>query len=300
MFIRTFQSSLIEVNIILIGDNIMTLALFLECCDGVVMASDTQSTIGDFMKRAGASKINKINDQVLWAGSGDDAFLSDIEEEIEKLRTFNFIREGMNLSQMKDLISDKVYSTFLRYKEKFDKLKMEVPYGTIILATFNESNISYNGLLIDPTGTPYRINGGYETIGSSKDFAEVLLKCYYSSEMDIETGKKLAHWIIHQCSKTDLYVNEDVTIYIIKKGVSKNIILEETVPENIDALNEVSMQTSEVFKSLFHGFSVSELIEILKNRSEKASEDIGGEIRSTETLAEVESSKLDFGQVKKE
>ena len=90
----------------------MTLALFLECKDGVVVASDTQSTIGDYMKRSGASKINKINEKVIWAGSGDEAFLSDIEDEIRNLRILETIRESTGIEEIKEHISDKMFKTF--------------------------------------------------------------------------------------------------------------------------------------------------------------------------------------------
>ncbi len=247
----------------------MTLALFLKCKNGVVVASDTQSTIGDMMKRSGASKINKINDKIIWAGSGDEAFLSDIDDEIKNLREFNFIRDGMNMESIKEIISEKVLGIFMKYKKRFDKLSMEPPTGTIIIATFEKENCFCNGLLMNFTGTAYKINEGYEAIGSSKAYAEVLLKSYYDINMDFEKGIRLSHWIINQCSKTDLFVNENVTIYIIKTDNKNNVNIEKISDEKITELNNVSEQTTDVFRSIYHQMDIASLMNLLSENSNK-------------------------------
>ena len=249
----------------------MTLALFLECKNGVVVASDTQSTIGNMMKRSGASKINEINDRIIWAGSGDEAFLSDIDDEIKNLKGFNFIRNGMSMEQIKEIISNKVYSVFVKYKKKYDKLSMEPPKGTMIIATFGKENCYCNGLLMTFTGTAYKINEGYEAIGSSKAYAEVLLKSYYDKDMDFEKGVRLSHWIINQCSKTDLFVNENVTIYVIKINDDNKAIIEKISDEKITELKNVSEQTTDVFRSIYHQMDIASLMNLLLENSSKES-----------------------------
>ncbi|MHB8278698.1 MAG: Ntn hydrolase family protein [Candidatus Humimicrobiaceae bacterium] len=172
----------------------MTTILGLYCSDGIVIASDSQATLGT-VKRSQEDKITyiKINNyiDVVVAGSGTEAYISRFTDLFDENKT----QKEINLPRdFADLCEDVIRVLVQRYPD----LDIGLITGIKI------SNNCFGLYSLYPIGVAEKINN-YSCFGSGSTIAEYILARLYYPGISIEKAIKIAIYVIEEVKKVDTY-----------------------------------------------------------------------------------------------
>lgn len=176
----------------------MTLISALICTDGIVMASDGQSTFptaAGFM-RLPSEKIKKIGERVLWGGAGDVGLLQKIEITLCNLkpeiwaRPIGRLRPDIRAGALGEQKASA--TTFLPVVKEFPQ-----PTAHVLFAGYDKGTPWI--LEIDPNGSDTQLEGyGFAAVGSGAHFVYGVLSGFGKHTWTLETGKILSYKIIHE------------------------------------------------------------------------------------------------------
>lgn len=176
----------------------MTLVLALICSDGILMASDGQSTFSTSAgpMRLPSEKIRALAGRLLWGGSGAVGLLQKIEIVLNDIDRATMSRP---VAKVRAEIRGRVLREQKAAQDTYLNLAPQFPLPTAhILLSGYEGERPWI-LEIDPNGTDTQLEEyGFAAVGSGAHFAYAVLSGYGRHPWTLETGKVVSFKVIHE------------------------------------------------------------------------------------------------------
>lgn len=196
----------------------MTTILAINCNGGLVIASDSQVTMGG-VKRSQEDKIyqTKINDNVdvVLAGSGSSAYISRFVDFFEENKCEKEINQPRDFADLCEDIIKVLRNS--RYPD-FDA-------DMIICARVNKNNTKYFGLYTLYSSGIAEKEDNYNRIGSGSTIVEYVLSRLWYKGIAVEQAKKLAIYAIEEVKKVDPYSGGYIRVTIMGENDIKSMDL---------------------------------------------------------------------------
>ncbi len=221
----------------------MTLIIAINCKDGLVVASDSQVTKGQF-KDTQYQKIYKISDSVLFAAAGSVSAIQDLKTILNRFKNDLNGELSVDTRQMiRSELGDYMASEMRMYHKTLQVgYKVMLPIGpdgrpqtvpqhlssTIILAIQSQDGARkiWN---ISPSHAMNIMMDDYVMAGNGVEFAETLIHKYnnhYYKLKDLDTVKAsmIAYRVIQETSDTSSYgVGGPIDIWIMNENGIKRL-----------------------------------------------------------------------------
>ena len=198
-----------------------TTILGLVCKDGVVMASDRQSTAGTIIMNKNSEKTKQINDYLLISGTG---MVSDIhrigkllpaELKLKELKT----KSQPSVKQAANLLSNILYSGI----RQPSMIPMQAGF---LLGGFNNDK-SVELYSIESAGSAIKVEDYDANFGSGMPYVLGLLERQYKKGLSVEDGVKLAVECIKSSTQRDIGSGFGIDVFTITKSGIKKVISQE-------------------------------------------------------------------------
>ena len=193
-----------------------TTILGIVCKDGVVMASDRQSTAGTIIMNKDSEKIKGVNNYLLFAGTG---MVSDIQRSIKlagaELRLKELrSRSRPTVKQGANLIATMIYQSIRQ------PTMLQFMVGSLIGGVNEDGTTELYS--IDPSGSIKQIEDYDANFGSGMPFVLGLLERQYKEDMTIKEGVELAVEAIKSATQRDTGSGFGIDVFTItKEGINK-------------------------------------------------------------------------------
>jgi len=193
-----------------------TTILGIVCRDGVVMASDRQSTAGTMIVNKNSEKTKLINDYILIAGTG---MVSDIQRVAKLLPAELRLKELRSktrptIKQAASLLSGISYSGIRQPS-------MIPQQAGFLLGGFNDDG-TCELYSIEPAGSVVKVDDFDANFGSGMPFVLGLLERQYKKGMSVEQGIELAIEAIKSSTQRDTGSGFGIDVFTItKEGIKK-------------------------------------------------------------------------------
>ena len=198
-----------------------TTIIGIVCKDGVVMASDRQSTAGTIVMNKNSQKTKQINDYILIAGTG---MVSDIQRVSKLLPAELKLKElksrtRPSVKQAASLLSNLSYNGIRQPS-------MIPQQAGFLLGGFNEDGSSelYS---IEPAGSVMKVEDFDANFGSGMPYVLGLLESQYKKTLSLKDGIALAVDAIKASSQRDVGSGYGVDVFTISKDGIKKVISQE-------------------------------------------------------------------------
>ncbi len=202
-----------------------TTILGIVCKDGIVMAGDKQSTAGTIIMNKRAEKVVKLNDYLVFAGTGSVADIQRLKKiapaelRLKELRA----RSRPTVKQAANLIGTITYSS----------IRQMSPIPNIVgslIGGFNEDG-SFELYTIEPAGAIIKIEEYDANFGSGLMFVLGLLERQYKKDMTVKEGVELAIEALKASTQRDIGSGFGIDVFTITKDAIKKVIEQEILPE---------------------------------------------------------------------
>ncbi len=204
----------IKNNVLKTGTSILGIV----CKDGVVMASDRQSTAGNIALNKNVQKTIKINDYLVYSGTGtasDIEMMKKITRAQLKLKQLRSkvrptVKEGANL------IGTIAYNNIRQFST--------IPFiAGILVSGFNEDD-SVELYSIEPAGSVTKVEDYDANFSSGMPYILGLLERRYKKDMTIEEGKEIAIEAIKASTQRDIGSGFGLDVFTITKdGINHEV-----------------------------------------------------------------------------
>ena len=206
-----------------------TTILGIVCKDGVVMASDRQTTAGNVVMTKNKEKTVKVGNYFLFSGCGLAAAIQ---------RTRKILEAELKLKQLKShsrpsvkeaasLLSMLIYS-------QIRQPSMIVDQVGVMFGGFNEDGTS-EIYTLDPAGSIDKVEDYDANFGSGMPYVLGLLERQWKKDMSVEEGVELAKEALKASTQRDTGSGYGIDVYTIKKDGIKKVVDQEIRPEYVEA-----------------------------------------------------------------
>jgi proteasome beta subunit len=198
-----------------------TTILGIVCKDGVVMASDRQSTAGNIVMNKNSEKTKLLGDYFLYSGTG---MVSDIQRTAKILEAELRLKElksktRPSVKQAASLLAMMVYSQIRR------PTMVQSIVGTLF-GGFNEDGTT-ELYTIEPAGSVIKVDDYDANFGSGMPYVLGLLERQYKKEMTVKQGVELAKEAILSSTQRDTGSGYGIDIFTITKDGIKKVVSQE-------------------------------------------------------------------------
>jgi|TARA_Y100000034_G_scaffold85111_1_gene102078 proteasome beta subunit len=205
-----------------------TTILGIVCKDGVIVASDRQSTAGTIVMSKKSQKTIKINDYLTFSGTG---MVSDIQRTSKILAAELKLKELKSRSrptikQAANLLAAIVYSQ-IRQPSMVPSM-----VGSLI-GGFNEDG-STELYSIEPAGSVVKVDEYDANFGSGMPYVLGLLERQYDKDIKINEGIELAKEALKSATQRDVGSGYGIDVFTITKDGIKKVVEQEINPEYKD------------------------------------------------------------------
>ncbi len=204
----------IKKNILKTGTTILGIV----CKDGVILASDRQSTAGTIVMNKNSEKTKQVNDYILISGTG---IVSDIQRIAKLLPAELRLKELKSRSrptirQAASLLSNLSYSGIRQPS-------MIPQQAGFLLGGFNEDG-SVELYSIEPSGSVLKVKDYDSNMGSGMPYVLGLLERQYKENITIKEGVELAKEALKSSTQRDIGSGYGLDIFTITKdGIKKEV-----------------------------------------------------------------------------
>ncbi len=205
-----------------------TTILGIVCKDGVVMASDRQSTAGTIVMNKDSEKTKKINDYLLFSGTGmvsgiqRTGKLLAVELKLKELRA----KSRPTVKQSANLLATITYSD-IRQPSMITNI-----VGSL-LGGFNEDGTA-ELYTIAPDGSVIKVEDYDANFGSGMPYVLGLLERQYKKDMTVKEGVELAKEALKSSTQRDIGSGYGIDVFIITKDGIKKAVDQEIISEYRD------------------------------------------------------------------
>jgi len=210
-------------NILKIGTSLVGIV----CKDGVVLAADRQSTIADIAISKKERKIEKINDYLIFAGTGtasDIRMLGKLVKAELRLKQLKSkqrpsVKEGANL------IGTIAYNNI--------RQPTMIPFiaGSLV-AGFNEDE-TFELYSVEPAGTVSKIDDYDANISGGMAFILGLLERRYNENLSLKEGVQLALDCIKSAAERHTGSGYGIDVWTVTKSGVNQIVAQAIKPSYI-------------------------------------------------------------------
>lgn len=202
-----------------------TTILGIVCKDGVVMASDRQSTAGTIVLNKNSEKTKQINDYLLVSGTG---MVSDIQRVAKILPAELKLKELRSKSrptirQAASLLANISYSGIRQPS-------MIPQQAGFLLGGFDEDGTA-ELYTIEPAGSFVKVEDYDANFGSGMPYVLGLLERQYKKGITIKEGIELAKESLKSSIQRDVGSGYGIDVFTITKDGIKKVVEQEIVPE---------------------------------------------------------------------
>jgi len=199
-------------NILKSGTSIVGLV----CKDGVVLAADRQSTAGDIAINKNKRKLTKINDYLIFAGTG-------MASDIEMLR--KLIRAELRLKELRSkqrpTVKEGANLIGMISYQNIRQMSM-IPFiaGTLVAGYDEDGGAKL--FSIEPAGTVTEVEDYDANMSSGMPFILGFLERKYTKDLTLKQGVELAMDCIKASTQRDVGSGFGVDIFTVtKQGISQ-------------------------------------------------------------------------------
>jgi proteasome beta subunit len=185
----------------------MTLVIALSCSDGVVMASDSQTTETYADVRYSIQKLFKLTDHAIWGGAGDQQTVLDIDEALG--HASDTIAGAVNRSQA---LVDTIKPVLERRYNNVVKVpgqRRAIPWTDSLACGYDPNSDSKWIVEVDRhCNTTSYTRRGFHAIGAAAGLAmlgNALLAHFRTAEKPLAYGKLLAYRVVDAAIQTSGY-----------------------------------------------------------------------------------------------
>jgi len=205
-----------------------TTILGIVCKDGVVMASDRQSSAGNLVMNKNSEKTKQINDYALISGTG---MVSDIQRagkilpaelRLKELRS----RSRPTIKQVSNLLANFSYSGIRQPS-------MIPQQAGFLVGGFNEDGTTelYS---IEPAGSVVKVEDYDANFGSGMPYVLGLLERQYKAGLNVKEGVELAKEALKSSTQRDMGSGYGIDIFTITKDGIKKVVEQQILPNYVD------------------------------------------------------------------
>ena len=195
------------------------------CKDGVVMASDRQSTAGNIVMNKNSEKTKKINDYLLFSGTG---MVSGIQ------RTAKLLAAELKLKELKSKSRPTVkQSANLLATITYSDIRQPSMVTNIVgslLGGYNEDGTT-ELYTIAPDGSVIQVEDYDANFGSGMPFVLGLLERQYKKNLTLDQGVELAKEALRSSTQKDIGSGYGLDIFTISKEEIKKVFEQEIKSE---------------------------------------------------------------------
>jgi proteasome beta subunit len=205
-----------------------TTILGIVCKDGVVMASDRQSTAGTIVMNKNSEKTKQINDYLLISGTG---MVSDIQRVAKILPAELRLKELRSKArpgviQAASLLANMSYSGIRQPS-------MIPQQAGFLLGGFNEDN-SVELYSVEPAGSFIKVEDYDANFGSGMPYALGLLERQYKKDLSLKEGIELAKESLKSSTQRDTGSGYGIDVFTITKEGIKKVVEQTILPDYKD------------------------------------------------------------------
>ena len=199
-----------------------TTILGVVCKDGIVMASDRQSTAGNIVMNKNSKKIKVLNDYLAVASTG---VVSDIQ------RTFKILAAELRLKNLKSKSRPTIRQaanllSTITYAQVRQPSMVPSMVGTL-LGGFDEDG-SFSLYTIEPAGGIIKVEDYDANFGSGMPYVLGLLERQYKKDLTLKQGIELAKEALKSSTQRDIGSGYGIDIFTItKEGIE--IVVEQEI-----------------------------------------------------------------------
>jgi proteasome beta subunit len=206
-----------------------TTILGIVCRDGIVMASDRQSTLGNgLVYQKDVAKVNKINDYLVMSGCGvaSDAHrvpkILTAELKLKELKS----KSRPSVRQAASLLANISY-------HGIRQPSMIPQQAGFLLAGFNEDGTT-ELFSVSPDGSITDVSEYDANFGSGMPYVLGLLERMYKKGLSLEEGVELAKEALKSSTQRDTASGYGIDIFTINKEGIKKVVSQVILPEYQD------------------------------------------------------------------
>jgi len=199
-------------NILKTGTSIVGIV----CKDGIVLAADKKTTVGDIAIYKNTKKIVKINSYLVFSGTG-------VASDIEMLR--KLVRAELRLKELRSKQRPTIKESAnligtIAYNNIRQMSMLPFIAGTLV-AGYNEDG-SFELYSIEPAGTVTKIKDYDANLSSGMPFILGLLEKDYNENITIKQGINLAMDCIKSSSRRDTGSGCGIDVFTVtSQGISQ-------------------------------------------------------------------------------
>ena len=209
------------------------------CKDGVVMASDKQTSAGHIVMKKDSEKTKKINDYLLFSGTGmvsgiqRMAKLLAAELKLKELKS----KQRPTVKQSANLLAAITYS---------DVRQMSMVPNIVgsLIGGFNEDGTT-ELYTIGPDGSVIKVEDYDANFGSGMPYVLGLLERQYKKDIKVKEAIELAKESLKSSTQRDTGSGFGIDIFTITKEEIKKVVEQEILPEYKD--NKISHESNLVY-----------------------------------------------------
>ncbi len=214
----------IKKNILRTGTTILGIV----CRDGIIMASDRQSTAGTIVMNKNSEKTKKLNDYLLISGTG---MVSDIQRVAKILPAELRLKELKSKSrptikQAANLLGNISYNGIRQPS-------MIPQQAGFLIAGVNEDN-STELYSVEPAGSSIKVEDYDANFGSGMPYVLGLLERQYKKGLSLKEGIELAKESLKSSTQRDVGSGYGIDIFTITKEGIKKVVQQEILSEYRD------------------------------------------------------------------
>jgi len=205
-----------------------TTILGIVCKDGVVMASDRQTSAGNLVLNKNSEKTKQINDYILIAGTG---MVSDIQRvgkilpaelKLKELRS----KSRPTVQQVASLLANLSYSGIRQPS-------MIPQQAGFLVGGFDEDGKA-ELYTVEPAGSVVKVEDYDANFGSGMPFVLGLLERQYKKDLSIKEGIELAKEALKSSTQRDMASGYGIDVFTITKEGIKKVVEQQILPDYVD------------------------------------------------------------------
>ena len=195
------------------------------CKDSIVMASDRQSTAGTIIMNKDSEKTKKINDYLLFSGTG---MVSAMQRTVKLLAAELKLKELKSkqrptVKQSANLLAAITYSDIRQ-------MSMVPNIVGSLVGGFNEDGTT-ELYTIAPDGSVIKVEDYDANFSSGMPYVLGLLERQYKKDMKVKDGVELAMEALKSSTQRDVSSGFGIDVFTITKEGIKKAVGQEILPE---------------------------------------------------------------------
>ncbi len=205
-----------------------TTILGIVCKDGVVMASDRQTSAGHIVMHKDTKKTIQLTDYLVFSACGLSAAADRIKKVLPAELRLKELRSKSRptIKQAANLLASVIYANIRQPSMIPDEM------GALI-SGFNEDG-TVELYTIDPAGSIHEVKEYDANFGSGMQYVMGFLERQYKKGLSVKEGIELAKEALKSSTQRDMGSGYGIDVFTITKDGIKKVVEQDILPEYRD------------------------------------------------------------------